>query len=95
MVAVVAILKVHDGKGEELEQVFRDLTPQVRANEAGNITYQLTKSRTAPNTYKVLEIYKNEDAFKEHGRSEHFRAAGGKLAGLLAGRPEIEHLDVV
>jgi len=95
MLAVVATLKVQDGKGPELEALFRELAAQVRANEPGNLAYQLTKSRVDPDTYKVLEAYADEEAFKQHSRSEHFRAAGAKLAAVLAGRPEIEQLDVV
>ena len=46
MIGVVATLKVQDGKQGEFEAVFSDLAKQVRANEPGNIVYQLTKSRT-------------------------------------------------
>ena len=95
MIGVVATLRVQDGKGEEFEGVFRDLMAQVKANEPGCLAYQLTKSRTEPNTYKVLELYANEDALKAHGQSDYFKAAGPKMAPCLAGRPEIEYLDAV
>ena len=95
MIGVVATLKVQDGKGEEFEGVFRDLMAQVKANAPGCLAYQLPKSRTEPNTYKVLELYANEDALKAHGQSEYFTAAGPKMAPCLAGRPEIENLDSV
>jgi quinol monooxygenase YgiN len=95
MLAIVATLRAQDGKGEALGDLLRELASQVRANEPGAVTYVATRSRTEPNTYKVLEVYKDEDALKAHGKSDHFRAAGGKFADLLAGRPEIEQLDVV
>lgn len=95
MIGVVAILKVRDGKAAEFEAAFTGLAAQVRANEPGNIAYQLCRSRTEPNTYKVLEIYKDEDALKAHGASEHFKAAGPALGATLAGRPEVEYLDGV
>lgn len=94
-VGVIATLKIQDGKGPEFEAFFTDLAKQVRANEAGNLAYQLTKSRTEANTYKVLELYKDQDALSHHGQTEYFRAAGPKFAGVLAGRPEIEYLDGV
>jgi quinol monooxygenase YgiN len=92
-IGVIARIPIQDGKAEEFEAFFTDLARQVRANEPGNIAYQLTKSRTEPNTYKVLEIYRDQDALEAHGKSDHFRAAGPKWAGVLAGRPEVEYLD--
>ena len=94
-IGVIAVLKIQDGKTDEFEAFFGELAKQVRANEPGNLAYQLTKSRTEPGTYKVLEIYKDQDALTHHGGTDYFKAAGPKLGGVLAGRPEIEYLDGV
>ena len=95
MIGVIATMKVQEGKSSEFEGVFRDLTAQVKANESGCMAYQLTKSRTEPDTYKVLELYTNQDALTAHGQSDYFKAAGPKLGPCLAGRPVIELLDAV
>jgi quinol monooxygenase YgiN len=95
MIGVVATIRIQDGKAEEFEAVFRTLTAAVRANEPGNICYQLTRSKTEANTYKVLELYADADALKAHGGSDHFKAAGPGIGACLAGRPEIEYLDGV
>ena len=95
MIGVIATLRIQDGKAEEFETFFTELARQVRANETGNIAYGLTKSRTEPNTYKVLELYESQEALTLHGGTEYFKAAGPKFAGVLAGRPEIEYLDGV
>jgi quinol monooxygenase YgiN len=95
MIAIVATIKVRDGKGPEFEAVFTDLSAQVRANEPGALLYQLTKSRIEPDTYKVLELYKDSDALKLHGGAEYFKAAGAKMGPCMAGRAEIEYLDGV
>jgi quinol monooxygenase YgiN len=94
-VGVIATLKIQEGKNEEFEAFFGELQNQVRANEPGNIAYQLTKSRSDPQTYKVLELYKDQDALTHHGGTEYFKAAGPKFMGVLAGRPDIEYLDGV
>ena len=94
-IGVIATLKIQDGKTAEFEGFFTELAKQVRANEPGNIAYQLTKSRTDPNTYKVLELYKDQDALTHHGGTDYFKAAGPKFGAVLAGRPEIEYLDGV
>jgi quinol monooxygenase YgiN len=94
-IGIIATLKVQDGKGAELEAVFRELAPQVRANEKGNKLYVLHKSRDDANTYVVLEIYDDQAAIEAHRNSEHFKTAGPKLGACLAGRPDIKFLDAV
>jgi quinol monooxygenase YgiN len=95
MIGIIATLKVQDGKNAEFEGVFTDLAKLVRANEPGNLFYQLTKSRSDPNTYKVLELYKDQESLTHHGGTDYFKAAGPKMGPCLAGRPEIEYLDAV
>ena len=94
-IGVIAKLPIQDGKGAEFEAFFTELAKQVRANEPGNLAYQLTKSRTEPNVYKFIELYKDQDALTHHGGTDYFKAAGPKFGGVLAGRPEIEYLDGV
>ena len=67
----------------------------MRANEPGNTLYQLTKSRTEPGAYKVLELYKDQAAVDAHGQTEYFKAGGRKMGPFMAGRPEVEYLDAV
>lgn len=95
MIGVIATLRAKSGKGAEFETVFAELASQVRANESGNVAYQLCRSRGEANTYKVLEIYHDEEALAAHRSSEHFRSAGPALGALLEGRPEVEVLDAV
>lgn len=95
MIGVVAKLVAAEGKGPDLEKVFSELAAKVKANEPGCLMYQLTKSRTEANTYKVLEMYASADALKDHGQTEYFKAAGPAIGACLGGRPEIEYLDAV
>ena len=95
MIGVVATLKVQDGKQAEFEKIFLDLAQQVRANEPGNLVYQLTKSREDATVYKVLELYKDQDALSAHGQTDYFKAAGAKMGPCMGGRPTIEYLDAV
>ncbi len=95
MIGILATLKVQDGKQPDFEAVFLELTAKVRANEPGNLVYQLTKSRTDPTTYKVIELYSDQDAVNAHGASDYLRDLGRKMGAFMAGRPDIEHLDAV
>jgi quinol monooxygenase YgiN len=94
-IGVIATLTVADGKNEAFEAVFAELADAVRANEPGNVFYTLTRSRSNPQVYKVLERYVSQDAMNIHGSSDYFKAAGLKLAPCLAGAPELEYLDAL
>ena len=95
MIGIVATLKVLDGKNAEFEAAFSEAMAAVRADEPGNLFYSLVKSRAEPNTYKVLEGYKDEAAIAAHRDSAHYKALGPKVGGCLAGRPDVELFDGV
>lgn len=95
MLGIVATIKVQEGKGSEFEAVFAELASRVRADEPGNLLYQLTKSRTEGNTYKVLELYRDQEALSHHSGTDHYRELGRKMGPCLAGRPEVEILDAL
>lgn len=95
MIGVVAVIRAREGREAEFEAVFAELTAGVKANEPGAHVYQLTRSRTEPRTYKVLEIYADQAALEAHGASDHYREGGRKLRDLVEGRPEVELLDAV
>ena len=93
MIGLIATLRVKDGMTQEFETLFGQLATQVRANESGNLVYQLCRSRTEADTYKVLEVYRDEEAVEAHRASEHFRGSG--LGPMLNGRPDVEVLDAI
>ncbi len=92
MIALLARLNVASGKEEEFETVMLGLAAQVRANEPGNQLYTLVKDDAG---YAVMELYTDEAALAAHGASDHFKAAGPKFAGLMAGRPDIKRFEVI
>ena len=92
MIALLARLKVAEGKESDFERVMLELAAQVRANEPGNQLYTLVKDDEG---YAVMELYDDDEALRAHGASDHFKAAGAKFAGLMAGRPEIKRFEVV
>jgi quinol monooxygenase YgiN len=94
-VGVVATLKVAEGKNADFEKVFGELAAQVKANEPGNQLYRVFKSKSDPQTYVVMEIYADQAALEAHGKSDHFRAAGPKIAPTMGGKPEIQYFDSI
>jgi len=94
-IGVIATIQVLAGKNTEFEAVFSELAKQVLANEVGCVFYALHKSKSDPQTYKVLEQYKSADDLKAHSKTDYFIAANQKLAGMVAAPPDIEVLDGV
>lgn len=92
-IAVIAKLNVAEGKEAEFEAAMLALAEDVRAKEPGNQLYTLCKDDEG--RYLVLELYDSPEALAQHGQSEHFKAAGEKFGGMMAGRPDIQRLEVV
>ena len=92
-IGVIATMPVQEGKNEEFEAVFMELAAQVVANEPGCSFYTLNRSKSDPQTYKVLESYVDKAALEAHGKTDYFKAANVKLGGLVAGMPDVEYLD--
>lgn len=92
-IAVIAKLNVAEGKEKEFEEAMLGLAADVRSKEPGNQLYTLCKDDGG--NYIVLELYTDAEALAAHGQSEHFKASGAKFAGVMAGRPEIQRLEVV
>jgi quinol monooxygenase YgiN len=93
MIGVIAKLNVAAGKEAEFEEVMLGLAAEVRANEDGCELYSLCKD--ADGNYLMMELYKTAEDLDAHGKSDYFKAAGAKFAGLMAGRPDIQRLEVL
>ena len=94
-VGIIATLTVAEGKNADFEAAFSELMTAVRENEPGNEFYSVLQCRDNPQQYKVLERYVDQAALDAHGKSDHFRAAGPKLAPCMAAAPVIENMDSI
>jgi quinol monooxygenase YgiN len=95
VISLIAVLKVRIGAEAEFERIFSELTSKVIFNEPGNYLYQLTRSRSAPRTYKVFETYSDDAALEAHRTSDHYSRIGLQMLDLLTESPEIEMLDAL
>lgn len=95
MIAIIATFEVRQGCEAEFEAECRGLAEKVRTNEPGNSLYQLVRSKKAPQTYRMMELYADKDAVKLHGGTDCFAAGFARIKDLLSADPVIELLDVV
>jgi quinol monooxygenase YgiN len=95
MIAAIATLRVQPEHDAQFRKTILGFIAEVRLKEADTLTYQLTASRTEPNVYKMLEIYRSETWQRQHMETPYFLALGATLGPTLAAAPEIEFLDAI
>jgi quinol monooxygenase YgiN len=93
-IAILAKLSAAEGKREELLKVLAAQVGLVN-DEQGTEVYALHAAIDDDTTVWFYELYTDEAAFTHHGTTDAMKALGPKLAGLLAGRPEIIKLNPV
>jgi quinol monooxygenase YgiN len=71
------------------------VTAKVRANEPGNLLYQLTRSRVDANTYRFFELYKNEDALARHSQTECYKEMMSKGVRFWQRLPRSSMFDAI
>lgn len=70
------------GAEEAVLQLLRELTEQVRS-EPGNVVFDAYQLDEAPHRFFVYEIYRDDDAFRQHISREHSAAFNAALASLI------------
>jgi quinol monooxygenase YgiN len=83
---VTAKWTAKEGEEENVLAAIRKLIGPSRA-EPGAQFYQATRDLEDPRVFFLFEIYDDEDAYRAHGESEHFRQHGvGEAIPLLESR---------
>jgi quinol monooxygenase YgiN len=96
LITVVAKLQAQAGKEDQLRAVLTDMVANVKKHEAGKVpTYTLHVSDTDPTVFMFYEQYADAEAFAAHSQTDHMKAMGASLAGLLGGRPEIQRFTSI
>lgn len=94
MISVIAKIPLQDGKAGEFTEAFKVIAAGV-ATENGNFLYSLNFSEQEPNLAVIMERYTDRDALTAHSQSDHYKAFGPKIGGLVAGAPEIAIMEEV
>jgi quinol monooxygenase YgiN len=94
MVAVIAKIKVKEGKAEDLVQLLKDILPSVKQEE-GTLYYTVNRDRTDPNLVVVVEKYKDDAALGAHSSTPYLADLFGKAQALVEGDMELMMMDEV
>jgi len=93
-VAVVAKLTAQPGKRDELVAVLSEVVASA-AGEPGTEVYSMNTDKSEADVVWFFELYADDAALAAHSGSDAMKTAGPKLAGLVAGRPELHLLEPV
>ena len=94
MVAVIAKIKVKQGKADEMVQLLKDIIPSVKQEE-GTLYYTVNRDRTDPNLVVVVEKYKDDTAFGAHSSTPYLAELFGKAEALVEGNMELMMMDEI
>jgi len=72
--------------------LVEEFTSASRA-EPGNILFEWYRSVEEPNTYVLVEAFRDAAAGEAHVQSPHFQTASTNLRKWLAAVPEIVHVE--
>lgn len=95
MIGVIATINVREDKIGDFERVARALEAKVNANEPGCLHYRMLKSRTEPNTYKNLEMFRDQAALDQHVFADYFLSAVSQIQACTSGKPHVDFLDTL
>ena len=88
MISVIAKIPLQDGKVDEFTEAFKEMAAGV-ATEEGNFLYSLNFSKKEPNLAVIMERYEDKAALGVHSQSDHYKAFGARIGGIVAGAPEV------
>ena len=93
MIFITAKFAVRPEHAERWPEISRAFTEATRA-EPGCLWFDWSRSLDDPNTYVLVEAFRDGAAGGEHVQSEHFEAAQSELPPYLASTPRIVNFEV-
>ena len=94
MIALIAKMKIKEGKMDEAADLFRGLVPKV-GTEKGTVGYAVCRDKAHPDLLVIIERYRDGEAIQAHSSTPHFKEFSVAVAPLLDGRVEISLLDEI
>ena len=91
---IVARWRPRDGERERIEAILRELVREVR-KEPGNLQFTAQRSNEDPAEFLLYEQYENEQAFRDHQQTPHFKRLVLEGAVPLLARRERQAFTIV
>ena len=91
----VVKFKVKPGTNAAFEKAFIEMQAGVRAHEPGNVYYDFFVTDQDPQTYVIVERYRDAAALSAHGQSEYGKKLFATLRDLTDGPPDVQRLVLI
>ena len=86
MITFITHIRVSPENAAAFEAIIADVCAKVRENEPDVVHYSFAKSVDDPNTYVVIEVYRDEAALRAHAETDYVKASVPKTSLLIEGR---------
>lgn len=64
------------------------------AAEDGIIRFEMFRSRDNPLSFTIVDLYRDREAFEEHGKTSHIARLGAAISGCFEGASSMGVFDV-
>lgn len=95
MIALVVRFQVAAGREAAFDELMRATLEGIRSLEPGTLVYALAADPARPALRVLLEVYRDEAAFRAHEAEPHTRVFLEARGALLAAPIEVDRLEVL
>ncbi|MEE2523430.1 putative quinol monooxygenase [Pseudarthrobacter sp. J75] len=93
MIFITAKFPVKPEHADNWHEISRDFTEATNAEE-GCVFFEWSRSLEEPNTYVLIEAFRDDEAGGTHVQSAHFQEATRTLPAYLSETPDIINVKV-
>ncbi|GAC1369388.1 MAG: putative quinol monooxygenase [Pseudarthrobacter sp.] len=93
MVFITAKFPVKPEHADEWAKISKNFTQATNAEE-GCLFFEWSRSLAEPNTYVLIEAFRDDEAGAAHVQTDHFREATENLPAYLSETPDIINVKV-
>jgi len=90
MITFLAHLRVSRENAAAFEAIMEEVAAKTHAHEPGVAYYAISKSVSDPDTYLVVEVYRDAAAHAAHMETEWVKGSLPKTARLIEGKFDIK-----
>ena len=90
MITFITHLRVQAEKNSELETLLRHVADMTQQHEPDVLYYAFAKAVDQPDTYVVLEVYRDPHAHSSHMQRDWVKSSLPKALELIDGKPDVK-----
>jgi quinol monooxygenase YgiN len=94
MIKIIAKMPVKADQVAQFKALAQELVAKSAAEE-GNVSYSLNVSQADPNTFAILECWRDQAAIDFHNNTPHFTTLLPQMSALCSGDIAIDLYDEI